>query len=95
MAFTSEDLAQLGQFVRQTVTEALAESAPPEPTAEQQAATRASVVGIPDVPHDAGPLFYIHLADGSPVFTSHDSTSTHMESGGKPVAVIGRYQVGE
>lgn len=99
MAFSPEDLAQLAGFISQEVgkgIEALkADIKPAEKTAEEIAAARASQVGVPDVPEDAGPLYYIHLADGSPVFTSHDSTSTHMDSGsGIPVAVIGRYQVG-
>jgi len=62
-----------------------------EATPEQVAQDRVSVVGKPDVDPEAGPEYYIHLADGSPVFKSHDSASTHING----VLVIGRYQVGE
>lgn len=56
---------------------------------------RASVVGKPDVDPEAGPDYYVHLADGS-VVVSKDSASTHMANGdGESVAVIGRYQKGE
>lgn len=97
MALSQEDLAQLATFVEQRITagvEALRADLSQEKTPEQQEAERAAVVGIPDVPHDAGPEFYIHLADGS-VIRSHDSASTHMDVDGVTVQVIGRYQVGE
>ena len=68
--------------------------AAPAPTPEQEAQTRASVVGVPDVPADAGPEYYVHLADGSVVVT-HDSASTHLQNdAGESLAVIGRYQKG-
>lgn len=55
---------------------------------------RASIVGVPDVPADAGPEYYVHLADGS-VVVSHDTGSTHMQNeAGESLAVIGRYQKG-
>lgn len=69
-------------------------AAPVQPTPEQEAQTRASVVGVPDVPADAGPEYYVHLADGEVVVT-HDSASTHLPNeAGEPVLVIGRYQKG-
>ena len=69
--------------------------APAEPqTAEEAAQARVSVVGVPDVPPDAGPEYYVHLADGEVVVT-HDSASTHLPNeAGEPVQVIGRYQKG-
>jgi hypothetical protein len=64
----------------------------PEAPAEPQ--NRVAQVGAPDVAPDAGPEYYVHLADGS-VVVSHDSGSTHMPNAqGEPVAVIGRYQKG-
>jgi hypothetical protein len=58
-------------------------------------ADRASLVGKPDVNPEAGPEYYVHLADGSVVVT-RDSASTHMANAdGESVAVIGRYQKGE
>jgi hypothetical protein len=55
---------------------------------------RVAQVGAPDVDPEAGPEYYVHLADGS-VVVSHDSGSTHMPNAeGEPVAVIGRYQKG-
>jgi hypothetical protein len=99
MALSAEELEQLGRFIESraaTVFEGLladAESRKSASTAANAAATREAIVGRPDVNPDAGPEFYVHLADGS-VITSHDSGSTHMEADGKPVQVIGRYQVG-
>lgn len=106
MAFEQSELAQIGEFfkteigsVEKRLMEALdskvaaavgdAVPATPEP------ADRASVVGTPDVDPEAGPAYYVHLADGS-VVESKDSQSTHMPNAeGVPVQVIGRYQKGE
>lgn len=90
MALTQEDLALLGKFVTDEIEKKLsaAQSAPQTPE------DRASQVGVPDVDPEAGPEFYIHLADGE-VVKSHDSSSTHLQSSaGESVQVIGRYQVG-
>jgi photosystem II stability/assembly factor-like uncharacterized protein len=89
----AEDVAAVGQFVAAEVKKAL-DAARAE--RENAAATgdRASVVGVPDVDPQAGPEFYVHLADGT-VVTSYDAGSTHMPGkDGEPVQVIGRYQVG-
>ena len=83
MALTPEDLAQ--------IKELFASQAPPAPEPQD----RVSQVGAPEVPFDAGPEFYIHLANGE-VVKSHDSSSTHLaDAEGNSVQVIGRYQVGE
>lgn len=95
MAFTEEDLAQLGKFIESKV-EAAVQVARDIQAAEKAASSvvnREAIVGRPDVPADAGPEFYIHLANGD-VITSHDSASTHMDINGEQVAVIGRYQKG-
>lgn len=87
MAFSPDDLASLGQFIGNEIDKRFAAAAPPPPD-------RASQVGVPDVPFDAGPEFYVHLANGE-VIKSYDSGSTHMPgSDGSTVQVIGRYQVG-
>lgn len=86
MALTAEDLAQLGAFIGTEIEKRL----PPPPGPQD----RASVVGVPEVPFDAGPEFYVHLANGE-VIKSHDSSSTHMQApDGETVQVTGRYQVG-
>jgi hypothetical protein len=54
---------------------------------------RASQVGVPDVDPEAGPEYWIHLADGT-VLKSFDSSGTHLLSDGQAIQVIGRYQVG-
>jgi hypothetical protein len=90
MPLTSEDLAQLSDFIDSRITATAVAHAP---TAEQAEQSRAAVVGIPDVPADAGPEFWIHLANGDTI-VSHDSGSTHVDVDGEPVAVIGRYQKG-
>jgi len=95
MALDANDLQQLAAFVRQEVDAGIAqvrkdmgkESAPAAP--EQD---RASVVGVPDVPPDAGPEYWVHLANGD-VITSYDSASTAVEVGGVGVPVVGRYQI--
>jgi hypothetical protein len=90
MGLTEEDFAALGKFIDSKIEAKAAEPAP-EPTPEEVAQDRVSVVGKPDVSPEAGPEYYIHLADGTPVFKSYDSASTHVNG----VLVIGRYQVGE
>lgn len=94
MALTEEDFAALGKFIDSKFEAKAAEPAP-EPTAEQTAHDRVSVVGKPDVDPEAGPEFYVHLASGE-VVKSFDSASTHLADGeGVSQLVIGRYQVGE
>jgi photosystem II stability/assembly factor-like uncharacterized protein len=94
MSFTQEDLAQLASFVKNEVESAISTVRAEHENREQAPADRASVVGVPDVDPEAGPEFYIHLADGT-VLTSYDAGSTHMPGkDGEPVQVIGRYQVG-
>lgn len=92
MALTPEDLDVLGGFLDKKLTafKSDLENADQEKTLKDRDAT----VGLPDVDPDAGPEFYVHLADGS-VVTTRDSASTHLSgSDGVPVAVIGRYQKG-
>jgi hypothetical protein len=93
VAFSPEELAQLGAFVEQKVAagvEAIrGEFQHQSPAAEVD---RASVVGIPDVPEDAGPSYWVHLANGD-VIESQDSASTHVDVGGVAVPVTGRYQI--
>jgi hypothetical protein len=88
MSFSPEELAQLGQFIDQKISAAVSQGPPaPEP------ANRESQVGKAEVPFDAGPLYYLHLANGT-VLTSHDSSSTHMPGDdGSTQPIIGRFQV--
>ena len=93
MALSEEDFKALGSFIEgkiQGAFQAKADEPAPEPTPEQAAQDRVSVVGKTDTDPEAGPEFYIHLADGE-VLKSFDSASTHVNG----VLVIGRYQVGE
>lgn len=97
MAFSPEDLQQLAGFVRQEVAsgvDALKAQMNKAKTPEQAAAERAAVVGIPDVAPDAGPLYWVHLANGD-VIESHDSSSTHMDVNGVTVPVTGRWEMPE
>lgn len=91
MALDKTDLELLGQFIENKVKDLVTDVAPaaaPEPV------DRASQVGVPDVAPDAGPEFWLHLADGE-VVRSHDSASTHIAAAdGSSVQVIGRYQIG-
>lgn len=84
MAFSPEDLAQLGAFIDSKITSAV--------TGAQKDAPRN--VGVPDTDPEAGPEFWVHLADGT-VLRSFDSQSTHMDQDGVTVPVIGRYQIPE
>jgi hypothetical protein len=62
--------------------------------ADNAVQNRVSVVGKPDVDPEAGPKYYVHLADGS-VLQTFDAGSTHMANdAGEQMAVIGRYQMG-
>ena len=96
MPFSPEELAQLGEFVSQKVEAGIsaikADLARNEKTPEQAAQERSAVVGIPDVPPDAGPLYWIHLANGD-VIESHDSASTHIDVNGITVPVTGRWEI--
>jgi hypothetical protein len=101
MPFTADDLAQLGVFVAQEVEKGIStiradlhKNQPQEKTPEQAASERAAVVGIPDVPADAGPLYWVHLANGD-VIESRDSSSTHIDVGGVTVPVTGRWEIPE
>lgn len=94
MALTPEDLDQIKVlFASQPVPEP---SQPPQadPTPDELAAARVAAVGKPDVNPEAGPLYYVHLANGD-VVESYDAASTHLPVDGKSVLVIGRYAVGE
>lgn len=92
MAFTPEELAQLGAFVDSRIDAAK----PAEPTEEEKAESAAAEqrvkAGVPDVDPEAGPEYYVHLANGDVIVTK-DSGSTHMSVDGETVAVIGRYGV--
>jgi hypothetical protein len=92
MALDEKDLELLGGFIEKKLaafTEDLAGKA-----AESAVTSRVATVGAPDVDPEAGPKYYVHLADGS-VVESYDSASTHMANAdGTQVAVIGRYQMG-
>jgi hypothetical protein len=89
MALDANDLQQLAAFVRQEVHQAVADIKA-EPGAPVQ--SRESLVGVPDVAPDAGPEYWVHLANGD-VITSYDSASTAVEVGGVGVPVIGRFQI--
>jgi hypothetical protein len=95
MALTQEDLALLGNFIKDEVRKTVSATAPAPVTEEEAAQTRASIVGVPDVDPNAGPDYYVHLANGK-VITSKDSASTHVADpdDGSTQLVIGRYQVG-
>lgn len=96
MSLTEDDFANLGKFIDSRIA-----AAAPAPAATPATAPgvdpeveRAKTVGTPDVAPDAGPEFYVHLANGE-VIKSHDSSSTHFEApDGSTIQVIGRYQVG-
>jgi len=91
MPFTPEDLAVLGGFIESKVA-SLISSRTDAPAAEP--VPREALVGVPDVPFDAGPLYYVHLANGE-IVQSHDSASTHLaDTDGRTQLVIGRYPVG-
>jgi photosystem II stability/assembly factor-like uncharacterized protein len=96
MALTQEDLAALAGFIGSEVEKHLQASKPAEPTPEEKAQTAANEqrlkAGVPDVDPEAGPEYYVHLANGD-VITTKDSGSTHMSVDGETIAVIGRYQV--
>ena len=100
MALDAADLEKLAQFIdsKISVVKSDLESVFGQqnaPAAAPAAETdRTAVVGKPDVNPEAGPEYYVHLADGE-VIVSRDSASTHIAgSDGTPVAVIGRYQKG-
>jgi hypothetical protein len=100
MALDENDLKALGGFIRQEVTTLLDDfktdftQDTADATAAQAVASRDATVGKPEVDPNAGPTYYVHLADGS-VIESKDSGSTHMANAdGSQVAVIGRYQKG-
>jgi hypothetical protein len=101
MALTPEDLEALAGFiegkVKDVAGELLAQAKGDAEAAIAGAAVqnRVSVVGKPDVDPEAGPQYYVHLANGK-VIESYDSGSTHMADPdtGTQVAVIGRYQIG-
>lgn len=93
MALTEEDFAALGRFIDSRLQANVPEPAP-QPTPEQVSQSRVADVGKPDVDPEAGPEFYVHLANGD-VVKSFDSASTHLPDGeGVSQLVIGRYQAG-
>jgi hypothetical protein len=100
VALTEDDLKALGSFIKQETSQLLEEfkadyaKDAAQTQADQAVASRDATVGKPEVDPEAGPKFYVHLADGS-IVQSFDSQSTHMANeAGEPVAVIGRYQMG-
>jgi hypothetical protein len=100
MSFSPDDLAQLGEFITQRVEAGISAikadiaRGHESKSAEQAAQERTAVVGIPDVPPDAGPLYWVHLANGD-VIESRDSASTHIDVNGVTVPVTGRWEVPE
>lgn len=92
MALTQEDMEALGAFIDKKLEAAK----PAEPTEEEAAQAAANEqrlkAGVPDVDPQAGPEYYVHLANGD-VITTRDAGSTHMSVDGETVAVVGRYQV--
>jgi hypothetical protein len=92
MPLSQEDLEALSNLIDSRINAAK----PPEPTEEEVAADAANQqrlkAGVPDVDPEAGPDYYVHLANGD-VITTKDSGSTHMGVDGETVAVIGRYLV--
>jgi hypothetical protein len=93
MALTPEDLETLGLFIDKKLDEHTESQAQmTEEHAKGDAAkdyTR--LAGVPQVDPEAGPDYYVHLANGD-VIESKDAGATHMEVDGETVAVIGRYQ---
>ena len=87
MALSAEELQQ--------VLDAIKGQVPPEPSPEaaqaQADADYSRQAGHPDVDPEAGPTYYVHLANGN-VIESKDSGATHVEQDGETVDVIGRYQ---
>jgi len=88
MAFTPEELEQLGQVIDAKVQAATADvvkAAEPQPQANDEAQNQP----------ENQPDYWVHLADGS-VFKSKDSQSTHMLSptSGISEAVIGHFPAG-
>jgi hypothetical protein len=90
-----EFMQQLGEFIDSRIRQNVP-AAPPEQTAEEKAETARQQqrlkAGVPDVDPEAGPDYYVHLANGD-VITTKDSGSTHVGVDGETVAVIGRYLV--
>jgi photosystem II stability/assembly factor-like uncharacterized protein len=89
---TQDELEQFAALIDSRI----AASKPAEPTEEEKASQAALdqrlKAGVPDVDPEAGPDYYVHLANGD-VITTKDSGSTHMGVDGETVAVIGRYLV--
>jgi hypothetical protein len=95
MAFSQEDLAALGGFIGDQIDKRFAAQDAKQAVQAQQ--TRDSIVGVPDVDPDAGPTYYIHLANGA-VVESKDSVSTHLpnpDNESEPILVVNRFQKGE
>lgn len=89
MALTQEDLEALGSLIDGKINSALGAQA----EAAQAPRDRTSIAGKPDIDPEAGPDYYIHLANGD-VLESKDSSSTHVDVSGVPMLVIGRYPKG-
>jgi hypothetical protein len=90
-----EFMQQLGEFIDSRIRQN-APAAPPELTEEEKAKKaeldQRLMAGVPTVDPEAGPDYYVHLANGDTIVTK-DSGSTHMGVDGETVAVIGRYMV--
>jgi hypothetical protein len=102
MALEDSDLAKIGAFLKSEVSgveerlmTALDQKIADVPAAVAASQPHEAVAGKPEVDPEAGPDYYVHLADGT-VVTTKDSASTHLPGqNGEPVTVIGRYQKGQ
>jgi hypothetical protein len=93
MALTQEDLEALSGIMDKKLDER-AKHDKDETSAKSAADARKDytrLAGVPDVDPEAGPDYYVHLANGD-VIETKDSGATHMDVDGETVAVIGRFQ---
>jgi hypothetical protein len=97
MALTPEDLAALSDMIGKTVDQKLeTHTATQAQVSQEQATANAALdytrqAGTPAADPNAGPDYYVHLANGD-VIETKDAGATHMEVDGETVAVIGRFQ---
>jgi hypothetical protein len=84
MALTPEDMAQIADLIKGTVSTQVAEATTPQPQTNDE---------VQNQPENQ-PDYYVHLADGT-VVISKDAGSTHMVNDeGKTLQVTGRFPVG-